>query len=166
MLHRDLNHELIVRWEQRELLRHTLLSLRSVLSQMSSQNLLAMEGGVPFSPKSKAFDEGAVVARVSVDIESLELGEATPQARTPPRRTVSNPEAISEEEESQGFRDPPRRSSSNPLPQNSPGDRHREHFENLSQLDAPLLRMPQPPAQSKPRSPTDGAPEHLFGEEV
>jgi len=83
---------------------------------MSSQNLLAMEGGVPFSPK-KAFadDGGAVVARVSVDIESLELGEATPQARTPPRRAVSNPEAISEEEESQGFRDPPRRSNSNPL---------------------------------------------------
>ena len=164
MLHRDLNHELIVRWEQRELLRHTLLSLRSVLSQMSSQNLLAMEGGVPFSPKSKAYE--GVVARVSVDIESLELGEAAPQARTPPRRAVSNPEAISEEEESQGFRDPPRRSSSNPLPRSSPGDRHREHFENLSQLDAPLLRMPQPPAQSKPRSPTDGAPEHLFGEEV
>ena len=166
MLHRDLNHELIVRWEQRELLRHTLLSLRSVLSQMSSQNLLAMEGGVPFSPKSKAFDEGAVVARVSVDIESLELGEATPQARTPPRRTVSNPEAISEEEESQGFRDPPRRSTSNPLPQSSPGDRHREHFENISRRDAPLLRMPQPPAQGKPRSPTDGAPEHLGDEEA
>ena len=82
---------------------------------MSSQNLLAMEGGVPFSPK-KAFGDEGVVARVSVDIESLELGEATPQARTPPRRAVSNPEAISEEEESQGFRDPPRRSSSNPLP--------------------------------------------------
>ena len=64
---------------------------------MSSQNLLAMEGGVPFSPKHKAFAEEGVVARVSVDIESLELGEATPQARTPPRRTVSNPEAISEE---------------------------------------------------------------------
>ena len=134
---------------------------------MSSQNLLAMEGGVPFSPKHKAFaDNEGVVARVSVDIESLELGEATPQARTPPRRAVSNPEAISEEEESQGFRDPPRRSSSNPLPQSSPGDRHREHFEKISRLDAPLLRMPQPPAQSKPRSPTDGAPEHLFGEEV
>ena len=134
---------------------------------MSSQNLLAMEGGVPFSPKHKAFaDNEGVVARVSVDIESLELGEATPQARTPPRRTMSNPEAISEEEESQGFRDPPRRSSSNPLPQNSPGDGHREHFENLSQLDAPPLHMPPPPAQSKPRSPTDGAPEHLFGEEV
>ena len=73
---------------------------------MSSQNLLAMEGGVPFSPKHKAFGEEGVVARVSVDIESLELGEATPQARTPPRRAVSNPEAISEEEESQGFRDP------------------------------------------------------------
>ena len=55
---------------------------------MSSQNLLAMEGGVPFSPKHKAFDNEGVVARVSVDIESLELGEATPQARTPPRRAV------------------------------------------------------------------------------
>ena len=99
---------------------------------MSSQNLLAMEGGVPFSPKHKAFaDNEGVVARVSVDIESLELGEAAPQARTPPRRAVSNPEAISEEEESQGFRDPPRRSSSNPLPQNSPGDRHREHFASV-----------------------------------
>ena len=44
---------------------------------MSSQNLLAMEGGVPFSPK-KAFadDGGAVVARVSVDIEHVVLAGA------------------------------------------------------------------------------------------
>ena len=31
---------------------------------MSAQNLLAMEGGVPFSPKSKAFDEGAAASRL------------------------------------------------------------------------------------------------------
>ena len=50
---------------------------------MAAQNLRAMEGGVPFSPKHKAFaDNEGGVARVSVDIESLELGEATPQAMT------------------------------------------------------------------------------------
>ena len=106
---------------------------------MSSQNLLAMEGGVPFSPKTQSVRRRkAVVARVSVDIESLELGEATPQARTPPRRAVSNPEAISEEEESQGFRDPPRRSTSNPLPQ-------------------PLARRPPPRTFREPQSPRRAA---------
>jgi hypothetical protein len=133
---------------------------------MSANNLLAMEGG-HFSPKRKGFATD-VVARVSVDMDSLELGEGptTPiKARAPPRRTNSSPDAITEDEAEQGFRDPPRRSVS--LPQ-SPGDRHRDHFENLAAQrdDAPLLRMPRPPAQAKPPSPTEDAPEHLFCEEA
>ena len=143
---------------------------------MSANNLLAMEGG-HFSPKRKGFAAGSMVARVSVDMDSLEPGEGptTPiKARAPPRRANSSPEAITEEESEQEFRDPPRRSVSLPqsphcdyfgnLPQ-SPGDRHRDHFENLAaRRDAPLLRMPRPPAPAKP-SPDD-VPEHLFCEEA
>jgi len=66
---------------------------------MSANNLLAMEGG-HFSPKRKGF-AADVVARVSVDMDSLELGEGptTPiKARAPPRRTNSSPDAITEDE--------------------------------------------------------------------